>query len=408
MRSRGRRRRHRHPYRDAAQRTRRRSVHWPTPGDRRQRAIGPLAAPVALGGRFWLGKLALHWLKPPALSMFFLAAVLLCANRFGTGSGRLGRRFCPSSPIISSSSSRSTHSLSPARMSSWRSPSFSLVAIVTGGLSGRVREQSDAAGRRIFQTQMLFDFSRKLSATATLDDVLWAVASQTASARSRARRIVLLAEDGETCHQGRLSARRQRWGQRMDGGALGIQHARGRGARTDDAAQCPFRLPAAADVARRRWRDRRAGPVRNGFRRKTIASSRRCSIRRRSPSSARCWSAMRRAPRPLPKASVCARRCSPRSRMICARRSPSILGAVTSLRSLGAKMPKDSARRSARRRSRRRRAAVALRRQSPRHDAARNGAHRDQARLGRPRRRRARGRGACHEGSGRIGRLRST
>ena len=36
--------------------------------------------------------------------------------------------------------------------------------------------------RRIRQTQTLFDFSRKLSGTAGLDDILWAVASQTAGA----------------------------------------------------------------------------------------------------------------------------------------------------------------------------------------------------------------------------------
>ena len=81
---------------------------------------------------------------------------------------------------------------SPARMSFWRSRSFLLVAIVTGGLAGRVREQSDAARRRIRQTQTLFDFSRKLRARR-LDDVLWAVASQTAR-RSKARASCFLRE----------------------------------------------------------------------------------------------------------------------------------------------------------------------------------------------------------------------
>ncbi|WP_119270197.1 ATP-binding protein [Taklimakanibacter deserti] len=154
-------------------------------------ALGAVALAVGLG----LYTLHANWLKAPAISMFFLAAVLLCANRFGTGSA-----------LIASILSFFTYNfffIEPTYTFTVASPHellaltvFLLVAIITGGLSGRVREQSDAAGRRIFQTQMLFDFSRKLSGTATLDDVLWAVASQTASA-IKGETIVLLAEDGE-------------------------------------------------------------------------------------------------------------------------------------------------------------------------------------------------------------------
>src|SRR5690606_30115858 len=68
---------------------------------------------------------------------------------------------------------------------------FLAVAVVTGGLAGRIRERSDTAQRRVRQTQMLFDFSRKLSGTAGLDDILWAVASQTAAA-VKGQSIVLL------------------------------------------------------------------------------------------------------------------------------------------------------------------------------------------------------------------------
>jgi two-component system sensor histidine kinase KdpD len=154
-------------------------------------AIGAVA--LALG----LGLYALHWnwLKAPAISMFFLAAVLLCANRFGTASALVAS--------ILSFFAYNFFFIEPTYTFTVASPHellaltvFLLVAIITGGLSGRVREQSDAAGRRIFQTQMLFDFSRKLSGTAALDDVLWAVASQTASA-IKGETIVLLAEDDE-------------------------------------------------------------------------------------------------------------------------------------------------------------------------------------------------------------------
>src|SRR5439155_1134253 len=116
-----------------------------------------------------------------AISMFFLAAVRLCANRFGTGSALVASIlsfFAYNFFFI-----EPTHTFTVASSHELLALTvFLLVAIITGGLSGRVREQSDAAGRRVLQTQMLFDFSRKLSGTATLDDVLWAVASQTASA----------------------------------------------------------------------------------------------------------------------------------------------------------------------------------------------------------------------------------
>lgn len=165
---------------------------WPRP---LIKASAYIAAFVAVAIAVGLGVFALHWLPPPALSMFFLAAVLLCANRFGTGSAIvaallsfLAYNFFFIAPIHTLTIA-SPHELLALTV-------FLLVAVITGSLSGRVREQSDAAGRRIFQTQMLFDFSRKLSGTATIDDVLWAVASQTASA-IKGESIVLLAENGE-------------------------------------------------------------------------------------------------------------------------------------------------------------------------------------------------------------------
>ncbi len=154
-------------------------------------AIGAVALSVGIG----LYVMQANWLKAPAISMFFLAAVLLCANRFGTGSALVA--------AILSFFAYNFFFIEPVHSFTVASPHellalavFLLVAVITGGLSGRVREQSDAAGRRIYHTQMLFDFSRKLSGTATLDDVLWAVASQTASA-IKGETIVLLAEDGE-------------------------------------------------------------------------------------------------------------------------------------------------------------------------------------------------------------------
>lgn len=159
------------------------------------RASSIIAAFGAVAAAIGVGLFTVHWLPRPALSMFFLAAVLFCANQFGTGSALLA--------AILSFFAYNFFFIEPTHTLTVASPHevvslvvFLLVAVITGGLSGRVREQSDAAGRRVFQTQMLFDFSRKLSGTAAIDDVLWAVASQTASA-IKGETIVLLAEKGE-------------------------------------------------------------------------------------------------------------------------------------------------------------------------------------------------------------------
>lgn len=165
---------------------------WPRPVIAASAYIAAFAAAAIATG---LGLVAIFWLQAPAISMFFLAAVLLCANRFGTGSAIvaallsfLAYNFFFIAPLYTLTVA-SPHELLALTV-------FLLVAVITGSLSGRVREQSDAAGRRILQTQMLFDFSRKLSGTAALDDVLWAVASQTASA-IKGETIVLLAEKSE-------------------------------------------------------------------------------------------------------------------------------------------------------------------------------------------------------------------
>jgi two-component system sensor histidine kinase KdpD len=123
--------------------------------------------------------------------MIFLLAVLLCAVNFGLRSAVLAG--------FLSFLAYNFFFIEPLHTFTVASPHellaliiFLVVAIVTGGLAGRIRERSDAAQRRIRQTQTLFDFSRKLSGTAGLDDILWAVASQTAGA-VKGQSIVLLA-----------------------------------------------------------------------------------------------------------------------------------------------------------------------------------------------------------------------
>ena len=72
---------------------------------------------------------------------------------------------------------------------------FMLIAILVSNVAARVRTQADTAIGRVRTTESLYAFSRKLAGTATLDDVLWATAYQTAL-MLKVRVVLLLPEDG--------------------------------------------------------------------------------------------------------------------------------------------------------------------------------------------------------------------
>jgi two-component system, OmpR family, sensor histidine kinase KdpD len=71
---------------------------------------------------------------------------------------------------------------------------FMLIAILVSNVAARVRTQAVAAIGRVRTTELLYAFSRKLAGTATLDDVLWATAYQTAL-MLKVRVVLLLPED---------------------------------------------------------------------------------------------------------------------------------------------------------------------------------------------------------------------
>ncbi len=72
---------------------------------------------------------------------------------------------------------------------------FMVIAILVSNVAARVRTQADTAIGRIRMTEQLYAFSRKLAGTATLDDVLWATAYQTAL-MLKVRVVLLLPEEG--------------------------------------------------------------------------------------------------------------------------------------------------------------------------------------------------------------------
>jgi two-component system sensor histidine kinase KdpD len=72
---------------------------------------------------------------------------------------------------------------------------FMLIALLVSNVAARVRTQAVTAISRVRTTESLYAFSRKLAGTATLDDVLWATAYQTAL-MLKVRVVLLLPEDG--------------------------------------------------------------------------------------------------------------------------------------------------------------------------------------------------------------------
>ena len=160
----------------------------------RIRASGVVAAPIAVSGAVLVGLAASQLLKLPNLSMIFLAAVLFCAVTFGTWSAViaavlsfLAYNFLFIEPLYTFTVA-SPHELLALFF-------FLLVAILTGGLAGRVREQSIAAFCASTGWRHSFDLSRKLSAGVEIDDLLWIVATQQLQLPG-GQSIVLLQKEG--------------------------------------------------------------------------------------------------------------------------------------------------------------------------------------------------------------------
>ena len=71
---------------------------------------------------------------------------------------------------------------------------YLMVAIIAGALASRLRLQAESAHARASSTQLLYDYSRKLSGASNVDDIAWAAVSQVQSALRRSV-VFLLEED---------------------------------------------------------------------------------------------------------------------------------------------------------------------------------------------------------------------
>jgi two-component system sensor histidine kinase KdpD len=149
-----------------------------------------LAVLIALG----FGELIEAWVGVGNVDLVFLTAVVAVAVRYGLWPSlfaslvsALAYNFFFLPPIYTLTIG------DPANVVAFGL--FTLVAVVVSGVAARGRTLGIAAMERARTTESLYAFSRKLAGTATLDDVLWATAYQTAL-MLKVRVVLLLPEGG--------------------------------------------------------------------------------------------------------------------------------------------------------------------------------------------------------------------
>ncbi|MBL8583500.1 MAG: sensor histidine kinase KdpD [Rhizobiaceae bacterium] len=115
-----------------------------------------------------------------SLSLFFLVAVLGVAARFGlwpsifaSGLAFLSYNFFLPEPFFTFEIANQDLVLTLFL--------FLAVAVVTGNLAARLRDQAHAQRAIARRTANLFDFSRKVASVASFDDVVWAAVTHVAS-----------------------------------------------------------------------------------------------------------------------------------------------------------------------------------------------------------------------------------
>ncbi|WP_091686574.1 sensor histidine kinase [Methylocapsa palsarum] len=168
---------------------------WPRLS-RAKLAIGMSASALSVGVTVGAAHFLDSWLRLPNLSMIFLIPVIFCAVRFGI--------YPATAASILSFLAFDFFFVDPRYEFTISQPHefFSLivflaVAFVTAMLASRLRKQTLAMGARMQAAQSMFDFSRKLSGAAKLDDVLWAAAVHAQKALQAKCIVLLRPNDGE-------------------------------------------------------------------------------------------------------------------------------------------------------------------------------------------------------------------
>ena len=130
-----------------------------------------------------------------SLSLFFLVAVLGIAARFGlwpsiyaSALAFLGYNFFLTEPFFTFEIANQDLVLTLFL--------FLAVAIVTGNLAARLRDQARTQRAIARRTANLFDFARKVASVASLDDVVWAAVTHVASTMQCSSLILMPDPDG--------------------------------------------------------------------------------------------------------------------------------------------------------------------------------------------------------------------
>jgi two-component system sensor histidine kinase KdpD len=157
---------------------------------------GAIAAVASVAVAVGLGYGLDVWLHLPNLSMIFLTAVLFCAVRFGLRSAVVA--------AILSFFAYDFFFIEPRYAFSIAEPQeffalliFLAVAVFTGLLAGRARDQAQSVRDNARTTQSIYELSRKLSGAAALEEILLAATiymHRTLGARCV---VMMLPEDGE-------------------------------------------------------------------------------------------------------------------------------------------------------------------------------------------------------------------
>jgi two-component system, OmpR family, sensor histidine kinase KdpD len=149
-----------------------------------------LAVAFALG----CAELVYEWIGVENVDLVFLTAIVGVAARFGLWPSLLasiGSALCYNFfflPPLYTFTIADPHNIAAFAL-------FTLVAVIVSHVAARGRMQAVAAQTRVRTVESLYSFSRKLASTATLDDVLWATAYQTAL-MLHVRVVLLLPSEG--------------------------------------------------------------------------------------------------------------------------------------------------------------------------------------------------------------------
>jgi two-component system, OmpR family, sensor histidine kinase KdpD len=160
---------------------------------RQIRWLAYVFAALGVSAATGLGFLIDLWLPLPNISVGFLIVVMLTAMKLGRGpaifasiASFLSFNFFFTEPRLTFAVSDTQNILTIVF--------FLLAAMFVSNLASRVQQQVDVSKLSAKRTANLFEFSRKIAAAATRDDVLWAVVHHVA-ATIRGRSLVLLPAD---------------------------------------------------------------------------------------------------------------------------------------------------------------------------------------------------------------------